>query len=51
MTLPKWLLAAPLLVLTACTQPATQAPLPTEPVAPPAVQCGLSAAAITVNPV
>ncbi|WP_339096128.1 DUF4142 domain-containing protein [Deinococcus sp. VB343] len=51
MTLPKWLLATPLLVLTACTQPATQAPLPTEPVAPPAVQCGLSAAAITVNPV
>lgn len=50
MTFPKWLLAAPLLVLTACTQPATQAPMPTEPVPAPAVQCGLSAAAINVNP-
>lgn len=50
MTFPKWTLAAPLLALTACTQPATQTPLPNEPVASPAVQCGLSAAAITVNP-
>ena len=51
MTLPKWLLAAPLLVLTACTETTTaQTPIPTTPVPAPAVQCGLSAAAIAVNP-
>ena len=45
---PRLLLAAPLLLAACTNNPAPQ--IPTTPVASPAAQCGLKAAAIAVNP-
>ena len=47
---PRLLLAAPLLLAACTTNKAPETQIPTTPVNPPAVQCGLSAAAIVVNP-